>query len=149
MENNRYTFRLYNAKDMENLENLYSKVSSVYRNKSQFLVDCVMRGMDLIKRDLLGVHNIESLNELYEEIRKTQERLSTLIEISENNAKESMANMSVNRKLLASNYSMLLGLSEGLPKNTRCVEAGMYEELPQRLNDILETILDVMLPNRK
>lgn len=144
-----YTVRIYDYSQVNKLENLYKKVSSAFRHKSDFLSDCLIRGLEVVERDLLGVHNIETLNELYDEIRTTVNRLNTLIEMSERNSKESFAQMQINRKLLSSNYNMLLGISESKPKNVKCVEAGMYEELPERLEEILENILTVVLKEEK
>lgn len=144
-----YTIRIYDQSQSNKLENLYSKVAGAFRHKSDFLADCLLRGMEVVERDILGVHNIETLNELYDEIRTTANRLNTLIEMSERNSKESFAQMQINRKLLSSNYNMLLGLSESKPKNVKCVEAGMYEEIPDRLEEILENILTVVLQEER
>ena len=40
---------------------------------------------------------------------------------------------------------MLLGLSQSAPKNKDYIEAGMFDDLPKRLETLLEDILKVYL----
>lgn len=140
-----FTVRIYDSKVIKKINKLQSELSGIYSTKNPLLVDCISRGLEVIEREQLGVRNIESLNELYEEIHSTVEKLNTLIKLCENNAKESIANITVNQKLLASNYNMLLGLSENMPKKRDYVEGGMYDDLPKRLEEILEDVLNVFL----
>ena len=109
------------------------------------MVDCIRRGAETIERDLLGQKKIESISDLYEEIHLTVEKLNSLIKICERNAKENIANLTVNQKLLSCNYNMLLGLSQSAPKNKDYIEAGMFDDLPKRLETLLEDILKVYL----
>ena len=53
--------------------------------------------------------------------------------------------MLIIQKLLSANYNMLLGISSETPKQEKYVEAGMYDKLPERLSEILEEMLRVIL----
>ena len=103
------------------------------------------RGAESIERDLCGQKKIENITDLYDEIHLTVEKLNSLIKLCERNAKENIANLTVNQKLLSCNYNMLLGLSQNAPKKKDYVEAGMFDDLPDRLGTLLEDILKVYL----
>lgn len=137
----RITVRVYDKKLMDRLDKIYSKSRTLYKSKNPFIVDCINRGADLVEQDLFGVTNVESLGQLYGEIHQTVEKLNKLIKLSEQSSKETMANLTVNQKLLATNYNMLLGLSEDVPKRKDYVEMGMYEDLPEHLEEILQELL--------
>lgn len=140
-----FTVRIYDTKIAKKLEKVFEENKDVYATKNPFLVDCVIRGLETIERDLAGQKKIENITDLYDEIKLTIDKLNSLIKLCEKNAKETMANLAVNQKLLSCNYSMLLGLSEDVPKKTAYVEAGMYDNLPERLADLLEDVLNVYL----
>lgn len=82
---------------------------------------------------------------MYDEIRKTFEKLNNLIKFSEKNARELMAHTVINEKLLSCNYNMLLGLSDKIPKKREYVESGLYDDIPERLESLLEDVLKVYL----
>lgn len=142
-----YTIRIYDSRIAKRLENLFGDVKDIYTTKNPFMVDCLTRGLDEIEKDFKGQKKIENISELYDEIHKTVSKLDKLIAMSEKNAKENIANLTVNQKLLSCNYNMLLGLSDNAPKKQSLVEAGMYDDLPDRLGDLLEDILKVYLKN--
>lgn len=140
-----FTVRVYDSKLVNKINSLYKQCRDVYATKNPFLVDCIVRGLDSLEKDFFGVKKIESLNALYDEIKLTIEKLNTLIKATEKNSKENLANLSVNQKLLSCNYNMLLGLSENNPLKRDFVEAGLYDNTPERLEEILEEILKVYL----
>lgn len=140
-----YTLRIYDARLAKRLDNVFESTKDVYSTKNPFMVDCINRGLEAIERDLSGQKKIESLTDIYDEIHLTVDKLNTLIKMCEKNAKENIANLTVNQKLLSSNYNMLLGLTENAPKRVDYVEAGMYDDLPDRLGDLLEEVLKVYL----
>ena len=88
---------------------------------------------------------IASEEELYNEIHLTVEKLNSLIKLCEDSAKENIANNLVNQKLLSCNYNMLLGLSDDVPCKKDFVEAGMYDDLPDRLSEVFEEVMKVYL----
>ena len=143
--NGQFTVRVYDNKVANKIDELYENCKDIYITKNPFLVDCIRRGAETIERDLLGQKKIESISDLYEEIHLTVEKLNSLIKICERNAKENIANLTVNQKLLSCNYNMLLGLSQSAPKNKDYIEAGMFDDLPKRLETLLEDILKVYL----
>lgn len=143
--NGQFTVRIYDSKVADKIDELYENCKDIYITKNPFLVDCIRRGAETIERDLLGQKKIESISDLYEEIHLTVEKLNSLIKICERNAKENIANLTVNQKLLSCNYNMLLGLSQSAPKNKDYIEAGMFDDLPKRLETLLEDILKVYL----
>lgn len=143
--NEQYTIRIYDSKIVKKLEKVYSDVKDLYSTKNPFVVECINRGLDSIVKDLNASKKVESISELYDEMHLTVEKLDNLIKLSERNAKENIANLTVNQKLLSCNYNMLLGLSDNAPKKADLVEAGMYDDLPERLLDMLEDILKVYL----
>lgn len=140
-----YTLRIYDKRLADKLDKIFEDNKDVYGTKNPFMVDCINRGLEAIERDLNGTRNIENINELYDEIHLTVEKLNNLVKMCERNSKETMANLTVNQKLLSCNYNMLLGLSEESPKKQEYVEAGMYDDLPDRLADLLEEVLKVYL----
>lgn len=140
-----YTLRIYDTRLADKLEKIFDNNKDIYGTKNPFMVDCINRGLDAIERDLNGQRKIESIQELYDEIHLTVEKLNTLIKLCEKNARESMANLTVNQKLLSCNYNMLLGLSEEAPKKPDYIEAGMYDDLPERFGNLLEEVLKVYL----
>ena len=136
-----YTVRIYDAKLVKRISDLYKRYDDFFTTKNQFLVACLTKGVETLERDLDGAKKIQNLDELYEEIHNTAERLNDLIKQSEDNAKEMVANNIVNQKLLSYNYNMLLGISDNAPRKKDFVEAGMYDDLPERLEEIFEEIL--------
>ena len=136
-----YTVRIYDAKLVKRISDLYKRYDDFFTTKNQFLVACLTKGVETLERDLDGAKKIQNLDELYEEIHNTAERLNDLIKQSEDNAKEIVANNIVNQKLLSCNYNMLLGISDNAPRKKDFVEAGMYDDLPERLEEIFEEIL--------
>ncbi|MBR3885699.1 MAG: hypothetical protein IKJ33_04490 [Clostridia bacterium] len=140
-----FTIRIYDSNLTKKIDNLYNHLEGLYSTKNPFIVECIKKGLEVVEREQVGVRNITSLNELYDEIHQTFVRLNSLIKMSEENAKEIMANLSINQKLLSSNYNMLMGLSEDIPKEPSVVETGHYDELPDRLSEMLEEILQVYL----
>lgn len=140
-----YTLRIYDSKLVNRLEKCFKECKDIYPTKNPFLVDCISRGMEAIERDLLGNKNLKNFDELYTEIKTTVDKLNLLIKLSEKNSKEMMANITVSQRLLSSNYNMLLGLSSNAPKKSDIVEAGMYDDLPPRMTELLEEILNVFL----
>ena len=136
-----YTVRIYDAKLVKRISDLYKRYDDFFTTKNQFLVACLTKGVETLERDLDGAKKIQNLDELYEEIHNTAERLNYLIKQSEDNAKEMVANNIVNQKLLSCNYNMLLGISDNAPRKKDFVEAGMYDDLPERLEEIFEEIL--------
>lgn len=140
-----FTVRVYDSKVANKIDELYENCKDIYITKNPFLVDCIKRGAETIERDLFGQKKIENMTELYDEIHLTVEKLNSLIKLCERNAKENIANLTVNQKLLSCNYNMLLGLSQNAPKKKDYVEAGMFDDLPERLGTLLEDILKVYL----
>lgn len=136
-----YTVRIYDTKLVKRINDLYKKYDDFFTTKNQFLVACLTKGVETLERDLDGAKKIQNLDELYEEIHNTAERLNDLIKQSEDNAKEMVANNIVNQKLLSCNYNMLLGISDNAPRKKDFVETGMYDDLPERLEEIFEEIL--------
>ena len=138
-----YTVRIYDLEIVNKIQDLQKELKPIYRSKQNpFLVDCIIKGMEVIERERLGIKNPQSLNELYDEIHKTFEKLTDLIKMCEATSKEFMANITVNQKLLTNNYNMLLGLSEEAPIDRESVEGGIYEKLPNRYEEILESLLE-------
>lgn len=140
-----YTVRIYDVNLANKLEKLFRNNKDIYGTKNPLFVDCLNRGAEAIERDLNGSKKVEDISQLFEEIACTIEKLNSLLKITEKNAKEIIANLSVNQKLLSCNYNMLLGLSENAPKKKDFVDAGMFDDLPERLEVFLEDILKVCL----
>lgn len=143
------TVRIYDSSLSKKVENLFKNCKDIYSTKNPFLVDCIMRGAEAIEKDLLGAKKIESITELFDELHLTIEKLDKLSKLVEKNSKEIMANLSVNQKLLASSYNMLIGLSDDCPLKKEFVEAGMFEDIPERLVKFLEDLLKVYLKWRQ
>lgn len=143
-----YTIRAYDPKVIRRIESTFKKCEDYYPNKNSFLVDCICRGMTNVERDIFGVKNVQDLEELYKEISTTTETLNKLIKLSEENARENMAQLLMNEKLLSCNYNMLLGISNKVPYDRETVEKGSFDELPSRFKLILKEILEE-LKNKK
>ena len=136
------TIRIYQSKQKQGLEEAFVKSRNYYKSKNDFLADCLERGKRAIERDLFGVRNVQDLEELYEEIGRTTKTLNQLIKISERNAKENLAHLFVNQKLLSSNYNMMMCLGEKTPIDRDNVESGSFDGLPPRLIYELKAMLD-------
>ena len=143
--NERYTVRVYDSKINKRLENLYKDCKDIYTTKNPFLVDCITRGMEVIERDLFGKNKTDNISSLYDEIHLTIKKLDNLFKICEKSAKENLANLVINQKLLSCNYNMLLGLSDNAPKKKNFIESGMYDDLPDRFEEILNEVLELYL----
>ena len=142
--NEQYTIRIYDVRMIEKVESLYKKCKDIYPSKNPFLVDCVMKGAKAISDDLFGGGS-ESVSALYEEVKQTVAKLDRLLKLCEKYAQESMANISINQKLLSCNYNMLVGLSEDEPQKKEKIESGSLDNLPERLEDILPEVLEHFL----
>lgn len=145
MKLDQYTVRIYDTTLVNKVDEIFKKCKDVYPTKNPFLVDCILRGVETIEKDLLGEKQIESIADLFDEIHLTIEKLEKLTKLCEKNAKEIIANLTVNQKLLSCNYNLLLGISEDSPKKKDFVEAGMFDDLPTRLAEFLEGLLKVYL----
>ncbi|MDD4408896.1 MAG: hypothetical protein PHC47_03540 [Clostridia bacterium] len=140
-----YTIRISDSKLVDNLNKIFKDCNDLYSSQNVFMVDCLRRGVDTLERDLLGKKKLSNLDDLYTEIKTTIDKLNILLKLSEKNAKETLANLTVNQRLLSRNYNMLLGLSSNTPKKPEFVEAGMYDDLPEKLSEVLEELLKVFL----
>lgn len=141
-----FTVRIYDMQLVKKIKSLQKELEGVYKSKTNpFLVDCIVKGMKTIERERLGVKNPQDLSELFDEVHKTFEKLTELVRLCEMTAKETMANLTVNQKILTSNYNMLLGISDNAPVDTASVEEGVYEHLPKRFEEMLEGILTDVL----
>ena len=141
-----FTVRIYDVELVNKIKDLEKQLRNIYHSKrNPFLVDCIIKGMEVIERDRLGIKNPKDLKELYDEVHKTFEKLTELMRLCEVTSKECMANITVNQKLLTNNYNMLLGLSEEAPNDRESVEEGIYEKLPNRFEKMLEGILEDVL----
>ena len=141
-----FTVRIYDVELVNRIKDLEKQLKNIYHSKrNPFLVDCIIKGMEVIERDRLGIKNPKDLKELYDEVHKTFEKLNELMKLCETTSKECMANITVNQKLLTNNYNMLLGLSEEAPIDRESVEEGIYEKLPNRFEEMLEGILEDVL----
>lgn len=143
MENYRFTIRVYDNETLEAIDRVYSKCKSIYPTLNPFLVECIKRGVDSIEKDVFGKKDLTSMSELYEEIHKTVEKLTYLINQGEINSKEIMSNLLVNQRISSCNYGMLIGLSENKPVPKRVAESGVLDDLPERLESILEELLNI------
>ena len=142
--NETYTIRLYQPRQKTGLEEAFQRSSKYYKSKNNFLADCLERGRRAIERDLFGVRNVQDLEELYEEIGRTTKTLNQLIKVSERNAKENIAHLEINQRLLSCNYNMILGLAEKTPIDRLSVEQGSFEELPPQFKLLLKSMLDAI-----
>ena len=142
--NEQYTVRVYNKGLIDKIERLYKKSRDIYPTKNPFFVDCIKRGMEDIEKEYFGEKKIETLTEIFDEIGKTISKLNELIKLSKKNSQENLAHLEVIKKLLSSNYHMLIGISNDTPKNEDYVEAGMYDQLPERLCNILEDLINAI-----
>ena len=140
-----YTVRIYDKQLSDKVEGLYNKCKDLYSSQNPFLVDCISRGAELIEHDLVGENKENTIASLYDEIHLTVRKLDNLLKLCEKSAKETIANLSINQKLLSCNYNMLLGLSENNPKPKNFIENGMFDDLPERLGELLEDILKQIL----
>lgn len=138
-----FTIRIYNSKLASKINSLYKECDKFYSTKNPFLVACLEKGVDALERDLVGNRKIQNMDELYDEIKETSNKLNELLKISEDNAKEFVANNLVNQKLLSCNYNMLLGISEDTPRRRDFIEEGAYDDLPERFEDVLTEISKV------
>lgn len=144
-EQYQYTVRIPDSKLVDKLNKNFNECKDLYSSQNVFMVDLLRRGVDTLERDLLGKQKLSNLDDLYTEIKTTIDKLNLLLKLSEKNAKETMANLTVNQRLLSRNYNMLLGLSTNTPKKQEFVEAGMYDDLPEKLSEVLEELLKVFL----
>lgn len=144
-EQYQYTVRIKDVNLAKCLDKNLKECSDLFTSQNTFIVELLRRGVDTLERDLLGKKKLSNLDDLYTEIKTTIDKLNTLLKLSEKNAKETLANLTVNQRLLSRNYNMLLGLSSDTPIKKEYVEAGMYDDLPDKLSEILEELLKVFL----
>ncbi len=144
MISEQYTVRLYTKPKIGKIESSFKKCRDLFSSKSDFLAECILRGVEDIEEELFGEKRIFNVNELYLEIRNTQDKLNKLITLSEKSAKENIANLTVNQKLLSCNYNMLSALSKNTPCDEDEIEGGLFDELPERLNSLLEDLLKAL-----
>ena len=140
-----FTIRIYDSKELEKINEAFSKSRNNFSCKQSFLRECLLRGLDIVMKEQGFMKRIGNIEELYDEIHKTFINLQRLIAMSEKNAKENIANLTVNRKILSCNYNMLLGISEDSPKDKDFVESGMFDDVPPRFMRLLDDILKVYL----
>ena len=99
-----FTVRIYDVELVNKIKDLEKQLRNIYHSKrNPFLVDCIIKGMEVIERDRLGIKNPKDLKELYDEVHKTFEKLTELMRLCEVTSKECMANITINQKLLTNN----------------------------------------------
>ena len=97
MKLDQYTVRIYDTTLVNKVDEIFKKCKDIYPTKNPFLVDCILRGVETIEKDLLGEKQIESIADLFYEIHLTIEKLEKLTKLCEKNAKEIIANLTVNQ----------------------------------------------------
>ena len=143
MKLDQYTVRIYDTLLSDRIDKLFKKTKDLYPTKNPFIAECIARGVEAIERDLFGEKNVESLNDLFDEIKLTVQKLERLTKLCEKNANEIKANVKINQKLLSCNYNLILGLAENVTPSKDVVEAGMLDDLPTRLAEFLEELLKI------
>lgn len=141
MKLEQYTVRIYDTSLSNKIDEIFKKCQSLYSTKNPFIADCILRGVEAIEKDLFGEKKIQNFKELFDEIRLTIEKLEKLTKLCERNTKDILANLEINQKLLSCNYNLLMGISDDNPKKKDFVEAGLFDDLPERLVNYLEDIL--------
>lgn len=137
-----YTLRLYKGKEVDDIQDLYKQLKDLYPNKNVFLTECIRRGTETIKRDLLGAKQVKGLPEIFDEIGKTMEKLEYLIRLTEKSTKESLANIDILEKIASCNYNLLIQLAyDKPPKDEKDIEDGDFDDLPERLVDLLNKLI--------
>lgn len=139
--NEQYTIRVYDTRLVSKVEELYKNCRDIYTSKNPFMVDCLVRGMEQIEKDLFGTSKTDNIDELYNEVKLTIKKLDNLLKLCEKSAKETIANIQINQRLLSCNYNMLLGLSEEKPKSKEEVDGGWCDNLPSRLEEVFEELI--------
>ena len=67
-----FTVRIYDVELVNRIKDLEKQLRNIYHSKrNPFLVDCIIKGMEVIERDRLGIKNPKDLKELYDEVHKT------------------------------------------------------------------------------
>ena len=52
-----FTIRIYDLKLVNKIKSLQKQLSGIYQSKlNPFLVDCIIKGMEVVERERLGVH---------------------------------------------------------------------------------------------
>lgn len=140
------TLRLYDTAFVQELESTYKASGERFESKNHFLTVLLKIGLaEKLKADFSK--RFSSANKADD---PTLEQIRQLIEDLHINNKqqvqELLAHLQISEKLTAAVYNMLLALSEDERISTAQVEAGFYDELPERLvSDLRELFKQIIV----
>ena len=60
-----FTIRIYNSQRKKDIEESYKRCKDYYPSKNAFLMDCMVRGVFNVERDIFGIKNVKDIDELY------------------------------------------------------------------------------------
>ena len=59
------TIRVYNKQNKSDLEKSFDKCKDYFKSKNAFLMECMVRGLSVIERDIFGLDTVKDVDELY------------------------------------------------------------------------------------
>ena len=71
-----FTIRVYNKQSKVDLEKSFDKCKNFFKSKNAFLMECMIRGLSVVERDIFGLDTVKDVDELYFEIKKTADTLN-------------------------------------------------------------------------
>ena len=81
-----FTIRIYNSQTKKDIEESYNRCKDYYPSKNAFLMDCMVRGVFNVERDIFGIKNVKDIDLVTEDIKNvaSQKFKDEYVEIEKN-----------------------------------------------------------------
>ncbi len=125
----------------DRIDRIYEDLPTTFPNMNSLLTELLNRGLKSLENDIYNKKDPEDLSALLDEIKHTTNTLHILMNVVQDRFKEITISNRVLQKLAGCNYSLLVGINSGNPKEQEYVDKGFYDKLPDRFESIIEELL--------
>lgn len=129
----------------ESFNDLYEKVKYRFPTKRAFIRECLHLGAEQISiaytENLEGGFAFKENKNTLEQLKSLDEKNQQLYRYLRTQIKHGFANQSLIITMLSCIYNLSISLVEGKPLHYTNINAGLYDLLPMRFNDIYQDLL--------
>ncbi|HHX49392.1 MAG TPA: hypothetical protein GX709_03275 [Clostridiales bacterium] len=129
----------------ESFNTLYENVKFRFPSKRAFIRECLHRGAEQISiqytENLEGGFAFKDNKNTIEHLAALDEKIHQLYKYLRTQIKHGFANQSLIITMLSCMYNILISIAGGKPLHYTNINAGIYDLLPMRFNDIYQDLL--------
>lgn len=129
--------RIYSYGTIERLSKCFEKHRTDFRNKNEFLVYVITNGLDILElQDENFKDYYQKMESISEKITHFENHLSVKEDMYIQDLKMINVQQTLIEKLLSRIYNLVLAHDDERTLQARYVEAGMYDRLPEGLQEL-------------